>query len=187
MAFGGEVVTETLAAVLKNDPDWSLLPAATPMRVRVLLQRCLQKDPKQRLRDIGDARIALDEVIAGAPDTAGVAPRHSRSEGIALDVARLRCRGPLHPRHGLLGVSLYFRQSHTAAPVQAVRFEVPLPDKTTFTGGAAPSLSPDGRKLAFIATGADALSHLWSGRSIRSNSGPWTARKVQLAAVLVPG
>src|SRR5271170_5854032 len=68
MAFRGETVTDTLAAVIKEEPDWSQLPSATPLRVRVLLQRCLQKDPKQRLRDIGDARISIDEVLAGAPD-----------------------------------------------------------------------------------------------------------------------
>jgi serine/threonine-protein kinase len=70
MAFSGETVTDTLAAVIMKEPDWSRLPAGTPIRVRVLLQRCLQKDPKQRLRDIGDARISLDEVLAGAPDQA---------------------------------------------------------------------------------------------------------------------
>jgi eukaryotic-like serine/threonine-protein kinase len=58
-AFQGESVTDTLAAVIKEEPDWSLLPSATPGRVRVLLQRCLQKDPRQRLRDIGDARISV--------------------------------------------------------------------------------------------------------------------------------
>jgi serine/threonine protein kinase len=75
MAFRGETVTDTLAAVIRADPDWSLLPAATPVRVSVLLQRCLQKDPKQRLRDIGEARILLDEVIAGAPEPSSVIRR----------------------------------------------------------------------------------------------------------------
>src|SRR5271165_1419890 len=70
--FTGESVTDTLAAAIMRDPDWSQLPARTPIRVRVLLQRCLQKDPKQRLRDIGDARISLDEVLAGAPDPLSV-------------------------------------------------------------------------------------------------------------------
>src|SRR5271154_755769 len=70
MAFRGETVTDTLAAVIKEEPDWSRLPAGTPVRVRVLLQRCLQKDPKQRLRDIGDARISLEEVLSGAQDQA---------------------------------------------------------------------------------------------------------------------
>src|ERR1700691_3664453 len=58
VTFGVESVTDTLAAVLRAEPDWSQLPAATPIRVRVLLQRCLRKDPKQRLQAIGHARIA---------------------------------------------------------------------------------------------------------------------------------
>src|SRR5277367_1345450 len=79
LAFSGETVTDTLAAVIMKDPDWSQLPTATPVRVRVPLQRCLQKDPKQRLRDIGDARISLDEVLSGAPDaTAPAASSTSR-------------------------------------------------------------------------------------------------------------
>jgi serine/threonine protein kinase/dipeptidyl aminopeptidase/acylaminoacyl peptidase len=68
MAFRGDTVTETLAAVLKNEPDWPQLPAATPQHVRVLLRRCLQKDARQRLQAMGDARIALDEVLSGASD-----------------------------------------------------------------------------------------------------------------------
>jgi eukaryotic-like serine/threonine-protein kinase len=72
MAFSGETVSDTLAAIIKEEPDWSQLPKGTPTRVRVLLQRCLQKDPKQRLRDIGDARISLDEVISGAPELPAV-------------------------------------------------------------------------------------------------------------------
>src|SRR5271156_2019323 len=72
MAFRGETVTDTLAAVIKEEPDLSQLPPSTPVRVRVLLQRCLQKDPKQRLQAIGDARIALEEVLSGAPDPVAV-------------------------------------------------------------------------------------------------------------------
>jgi serine/threonine protein kinase len=68
MTFDGDTVTETLASVIKEEPDWSRIPAATPKRVRVLLQRCLHKDARQRLRDIGEARISLDEVLSGAPD-----------------------------------------------------------------------------------------------------------------------
>jgi eukaryotic-like serine/threonine-protein kinase len=68
MAFSGETVTDTLAAVIMKEVDLSSLAAATPLRVRVLLQRCLQKEPKQRLRDIGDARISIDETLSGLPD-----------------------------------------------------------------------------------------------------------------------
>lgn len=72
-AFSAETVTDTLAAVIRAEPDWSQLPAATPIRVRVLLQRCLRKDAKQRLQAIGDARISLDEVLAGAPEPSSIA------------------------------------------------------------------------------------------------------------------
>src|SRR5215831_7007982 len=68
MAFHGDTVTETLAAIIKEEPDWSRLPATTPMPVRALLQRCFQKDSRQRLRDIGEARVALEEVLSGTPD-----------------------------------------------------------------------------------------------------------------------
>ena len=61
--FTGETVSDTLAAVLRQEIDWTTLPNDTPARVRQLLRRCLDRDPKQRLRDIGEATIALD-----APD-----------------------------------------------------------------------------------------------------------------------
>jgi serine/threonine protein kinase len=91
MAFHGNTVTETLAAVIKEEPDWSRLPAATPMRVRVVLQRCLQKDARQRLRDIGDARISLDEVLSGAPEALSVAGEKS---GALSDLMRLEISLP---------------------------------------------------------------------------------------------
>ncbi len=67
MAFTGETVTDTLAAVMRAEPDWPLLSANTPPAVRNLLQRCLKKDPRQRLQSIGDARIAIGEILSGAP------------------------------------------------------------------------------------------------------------------------
>src|SRR6266436_6576564 len=70
MAFRGETNTDILAAVLKEEPDWSHLPAATPPQVRSLLHRCLKKDMKQRLQAIGDARIVLEEVLTAAPQDA---------------------------------------------------------------------------------------------------------------------
>ena len=60
-AFGGDDVTDTLAAVVRGEPSWDALPAATPVGLRNFLRRCLQKDPKLRLRDIGDARFLLDD------------------------------------------------------------------------------------------------------------------------------
>src|SRR6185503_2665030 len=71
-AFPGEDVAETIGAVIHKEPDWSALPADTPPTVRTVIERCLRKDPRQRLRDIGDVRLALD----GAFETAAVAPSH---------------------------------------------------------------------------------------------------------------
>ena len=59
MAFSGETTSDTIAAILERQPDWSALPAATPPKVRHLLAHCLEKDPKRRWRDIGDVRIGL--------------------------------------------------------------------------------------------------------------------------------
>src|SRR5512143_2397867 len=63
-AFTGETVTDVLAGILTRDPDWNALPAGTPTRILELLTRCLQKDPARRLRDVGDARIEIEETLA---------------------------------------------------------------------------------------------------------------------------
>jgi eukaryotic-like serine/threonine-protein kinase len=149
MAFTGETVTDTLAAIIKEEPNWSQLPAATPIRVRVLLQRCLQKDPKQRLRDIGDARISLEEVLAGAPEGA---PSITTWRLWAL--AGIACVFVLATA---LLAFLYFHQKPAAS--HAVRFEIAAPQKTTL--GVFFALSPDGGKLAFIGTGTDGQARLW--------------------------
>src|SRR5262245_41465922 len=80
-AFEGETVSDLLARILEREPDWSALPARTPARLRDLLRRCMVKDARQRLRDIGDARLELDELrtlgrsgamaASDVPDTVG--------------------------------------------------------------------------------------------------------------------
>jgi Tol biopolymer transport system component len=62
-AFPGDSPAETIARILESEPDWSLLPDKTPLAVRGLLRRCLEKDSKRRLRDIGDARLEIDEAL----------------------------------------------------------------------------------------------------------------------------
>jgi len=122
----------------------------------VLLQRCLQKDAKQRLRDIGDARISLDEVLSGAPDPAFAGPA-----GISAPLWR---RALPWAVAGVLFVLLapplaflYFREApHT--PAEPVRFEISPPARVTGTFFA---ISPDGRQLAFDAAGADGITSLW--------------------------
>jgi len=63
-AFPGDTVTESIAAVLRGEPDWNSLPADTPGNVQAVLRRCLQKDPNRRLRDIGDARLEIEAPVA---------------------------------------------------------------------------------------------------------------------------
>ena len=66
--FDGETVSDVLASVLKSEPDWPSLPKAAPASLRRLLERCLQRDPRRRLRDIGDARLVLEDSLAGRGD-----------------------------------------------------------------------------------------------------------------------
>ncbi len=91
--FAGPTVSDTLAGVLKTEIDWKALPTETPAEIRRLLRRCLERNPKNRLHDIADARIVLDELVAGRGEEGGtpvaaaasaVAPRRA---GAALAVA----------------------------------------------------------------------------------------------------
>ena len=68
--FHGESASDTIAAILEHEPDWSSLPAQTPPAIRRLLRRCLAKDARRRVRDIGDARVEIEEAL----DPAVVAP-----------------------------------------------------------------------------------------------------------------
>jgi serine/threonine protein kinase len=141
VAFPGDTVSDTIAAILEHEPDWEALPAATPPTVRHLLQRCLDKDSTQRLRDIGDARVELER--AAAP------PRYSRltSRVVGLNVLGLAV---------LAGGAGLFYSTRPSAPVTSPSEYVQL---TNFTDSAvAPSLSPDGRMVTFIRGGESFLS-----------------------------
>ena len=159
--FDGEDVTDMLGAVIHKEPAWSALPPATPPHVVALIRRCLKKDPRERLRDIGDARIALDEALAVepvVPASVGATRRRVSPERLALVAVTVALLGAVPV------VVMHVRERPVPAP--AVRFTFPAPDGTAFTGGAAyapgAALSPDGRRLVFQAgrlTGAVPL--LW--------------------------
>jgi len=161
MAFSGETVTDTLAAVVMKEPDWSLLPGATPMRVRVLLERCLQKDPKQRLRDIGDARISLDEVLSGAPepalgpDASGAKPRRQRVLPWAFVAVSVTIA------FAALGWAYMHVASGRTVATEPMRFQVSQPEKAFPAYSGVFALSPDGRNLAFFATSSDGAYRVW--------------------------
>jgi eukaryotic-like serine/threonine-protein kinase len=160
-AFSGESITETLAAVIRTEPDWSLLPAATPLRARVLLQRCLQKDPKQRLRDIGDARISLDEIISGAPLEAP-SPRElagaSGWRALPWSVAALAICAAM-------GLGVWIAMRSPAAEQPQVLAYIPPPPDTSFRDFGFSSgfvvVSPDGKQLAFSAIDQNGVTKLW--------------------------
>src|SRR5688572_8722959 len=88
-AFEGEVISETLASVLRGEPDWTALPSSTPRVIRQLLRRCLVKDPRERLQAIGDARIEIKEAMTGGDETSvsTAAPSHPMTPRLGLIVA----------------------------------------------------------------------------------------------------
>jgi eukaryotic-like serine/threonine-protein kinase len=155
MAFSGETVTDTLAAVIRAEPDWTLLHQATPIRIRVLLQRCLQKDPKQRLRDIGDARISLEEVLSGGPEPSPV--------GTAL-VSPLLWRRKMIVSVGtlLFGAAIAslatWSLKPSPSPPRVTRTVITLPpgQRLSGFGDLALAISPDGSQLAYVATTQEA-------------------------------
>ena len=87
-AFRGETVSDTIAAILEREPDWSALPAQTPLSIRRLLQRCLEKDPKRRLRDIGDARLEIEEALGAIVSSGGAAAAERASPDRLKPAAR---------------------------------------------------------------------------------------------------
>ena len=82
-AFEGETTTETMANILKAEPDWPALPADTPRRIRILLERCLCKDPRRCLHDAADARIEIEDALDAAELGPVTAPARSRKSLIA--------------------------------------------------------------------------------------------------------
>ena len=144
-AFDGDNVTDILAGVVKNEPDWKALPASTPRGIRTLLRKCASKDPMRRLRDIGDAALDMEEaqsdeafepVVSTKP---GPWPWAIAATGVVV---------------GIVGF-LSSRGAEENSQASPQRFVVELPEPATVEvanqQSAALALSPDGRRLAFVA------------------------------------
>jgi serine/threonine protein kinase len=171
-AFPGTSVSDTVASVLKLEPDWKALPGDTPAPIRKLVERCLKKDRRQRLQAIGDARIEIEEVQAG--DSSIVLPTRSRKVTAGWIAA-----GLLGAAATVLGVT-HFREAptRTAAPV---RFAFALPDGVRFNNPAGTlAVSPDGKYVLYIGVRsacAASTSASWMG----SKRTPWRERKASTA------
>ncbi len=142
-AFDRKTSSDTIAAVLDSEPDLSALPDSVPLRVRALITRCLQKDRKHRLRDIGDAQVELDPSSIHAP-AALPPPILLRPKPLVWLLALLAV---------LTGATVVaFRMSNRSpAEVPPLEFGIELPLNHTPSGGVA--LSPDGRTVALGAFG----------------------------------
>ena len=162
-AFAGETVTDVIAAVVTRDVDWSTLPAVTPASIRRLLARCLEKDPKRRVRDIGDVRFEIEEAIARGSSDARAADAVSgpARAGGATRVATIA--GPVLwvVVGGLLAAGLAWSGVWPRPRLSASK---PLRVSIVHTDGVdvgAPAISPDGRHVAYRARRGDGMPLLW--------------------------
>src|SRR5262245_16452353 len=136
--FEGEDTPEVLARVLEREPDWRRLPAGVPPAVRRLLQRCLTKDRRERLRDIGDVLFELDDAVAGPSAASGAAPAVTWRRAVTLALA-------LATIVAALAVSTAL-EAGPAAPARVVTFSVPVTQPMLAPN---PVLSPDGSFLVY--------------------------------------
>jgi serine/threonine-protein kinase len=148
--FSGDDVTDTIAAVIRGEPQWTALPSAIPPRLLDLLHRCLEKDPRQRVRDIGDVRLELARVFDGggaeaAQPTAGAPAMWQRPLPVAA-AASILC--------GLIAVVTAWGLWPTAEPRAVTRFSDTLPagQELRRTGRSVFALSPDGRAFVYNTT-----------------------------------
>jgi hypothetical protein len=149
-AFEGDDVSITLANVLKDDIKWSALPADLPAPMHRLLRRCLEKDPRRRLSAIGDARLELDD--AGR-DSDGVSPTPMRRALLPWGVAAAATVAAI-----VLGIIAF---AGSPAPATAVWMSIPAP-VSEFSRGIGPAVSPDGQRIAFVATNTAGIETLWT-------------------------
>ena len=154
-AFLGATITETFAAVLEREPDWAGLPQATPVPLQQLIKKCLRKDPNNRLRDIGDARIELEDLLS--------APAQSDSSRAPAMMTRRTAIGVLSGAlAGVAGTGVFaISRYRDAVPRNLTRFAIMAPDLSVLVPSfnRRVAISPNGAHVAFntSASGLDLL------------------------------
>jgi serine/threonine-protein kinase len=148
--FAGERSSEIIAKIIEREPDLVALPAGTPRAVRRLLRRCLEKEPRDRLRDIGDARFELLEATAnGAADEPATLRGRSGSREVWIAAVMLVIASST-----IAGAAVWLAAGQAPDPVspRITRFTIPsgvLDTNTWNASGRALAVSPDGARLAF--------------------------------------
>ena len=150
-AFEGETITDTIASILKGEPEWDLLPQGIPSTIRFLMSRCLQKDPHRRLQHIDGARILIEEALTGATTVSpiGVSSPSGWKRALPWSIAMVAVV--------VAGLALWNLTSPTSTQQPALRFMLALPvneKMANLTESPALALSPNGTRLAYVATRA---------------------------------
>jgi Tol biopolymer transport system component len=160
-AFRGNSITDTLAAVVDRDPDWDQLATATPQTIRELLQRCLEKDPKRRLRDIGDARLAFEKPGG----------REDRPPPPAFQSSKLwRIAAAASIVLAAIAVTGWWRATRVVSRA-ALRFPVDLGTEASDPQwGSGFIISPDGTRVVYRARDAAGTVRLFA-RTLDANEG----------------
>jgi eukaryotic-like serine/threonine-protein kinase len=143
-AFKGDSQADTIAGVLSREPDWNALAADIPVRTRQLLRRCLKKDPHDRLRDIGDARLELTELLTDAPAATERRQRSTILGTLAAVIAVV----------ALAVLALVWRRmdSPLVRPVTRTVITLSPGERLAVDLFPALALSPDARRLVYVAT-----------------------------------
>ncbi|HET6277880.1 MAG TPA: hypothetical protein VFG08_03775, partial [Candidatus Polarisedimenticolia bacterium] len=160
--FGGETTSDTLASILKSDPDYDRLPAETPAALRSLLRRCLERDARRRLRDVGEARIILEDIAAGRMPDEATRGQASAAQRRGLSPAAIA--GALVLMAVLAGATAWFFKQPPPPPLR--KFEMPMQglDRRSV------AIAPDGGTIAYA-----------------TSDGLWLRRLDKIEAQLIAG
>ena len=143
-AYGGEDVSETLAAIIRGEPDWSALPARLPASAQRIVRRSLEKDLRQRLQAIGEARIAIEDCLLHPAEESSTAEARTARAGLSWPAMAALAILP-----ALLVGALVWKLRPSAVALEINRAQITLPHALPLDYQGSLALSPDGRQLVF--------------------------------------